>query len=989
MKRSIIIIMAWLVTLGMTAQNSVFLSAAEGNAGEEVTVSISLNNTDAVSAVEMSIPMNELLNYVPASATVGSRCQNHTVTAGVKDGKLNIIIYSLTMASITGDSGEIATFRLKLGNQPTSVYLSPSALTLTNAEGNEVSGSANGNSITIYCPKAEYSTMTVDFGRVAVNRSDSKVVNIRNVGNKDLVVKGFTLSDYVNFSTEAQLPMTITPYASASFTIKATPTKRGNLQKMLKVECNSISKLNTLTLIAEAFTVNELHVGNASGISDTEVTIPLTVNNEDAISGFQFEFDLPEQLTFIEGSFELSGRKSDHVIATSVTGQKVKVVAYSGSGSAFTGNDGEIASFKVKLSGRKSVTLNPSKAILTSMVDGSAVDVLSAVYGGQITITSPTISASSTLDFGPVPVTEDCEKAFAILNAGSAPLTVSRITFDNSLLSVKEQLPIVVPPGGNSNVTVVYNSVEQKAFSGMMNIYSNDPGQRLWTVNVTGSRFAPNYFNVSIADVEPEDNLNIEIDVNIYDAISGIQFDLEYPSTEYEPYNDNVTLENRASGMTVTSRKIAPGTLRYFCYYLSGGSVAAGNGKVMTIQLKPVEGQVAEGYYTLSVKNIKLGTSELADKYAGEDATITFHVGTSVPITITANNDTRMYGEANPVFGYSMEGGTIVGQPTITCTATATSPVGTYPITISKGTVSNNNVTYVAGTLTITKAPLTISGGTYTMKQGEALPEFKASYEGWKNNETEAVLTTKPTLTTTATSQSAPGTYDVVVAGAEAQNYELAYVKGTLTIMEADPVKITANDLTMEYGDAIPELTFKSEGAKLVGTPALNCEATSTSPVGTYPITVSKGAVENYNVTYVAGTLTITKAPLTIRGGTYTMKQGEALPEFKASYEGWKNNETEAVLTTKPTLTTTATSQSAPGTYDVVVAGAEAQNYAISCVNGLLTIEKNPTGIAEISITHPVDVYTLQGQKVRTLATTLEGLPTGIYIINGRKVSVK
>ena len=47
------------------------------------------------------------------------------------------------------------------------------------------------------------------------------------------------------------------------------------------------------------------------------------------------------------------------------------------------------------------------------------------------------------------------------------------------------------------------------------------------------------------------------------------------------------------------------------------------------------------------------------------------------------------------------------------------------------------------------------------------------------------------------------------------------------------------------------------------------------------------------------------------------------------------------------------------------------------------------TGIAEISVSHPVDVYTLQGNKVRTQATTLKSLPTGIYIVNGRKVRVK
>ena len=122
------------------------------------------------------------------------------------------------------------------------------------------------------------------------------------------------------------------------------------------------------------------------------------------------------------------------------------------------------------------------------------------------------------------------------------------------------------------------------------------------------------------------------------------------------------------------------------------------------------------------------------------------------------------------------------GTPEITCEATATSPVGTYDIIISQGSVTNNNVTYVKGTLTITKAPLTIKTGEYTRKQGEENPNFTLEYEGFKNEETEDVLTKKPTVTCTATKDSAPGDYEVTISGAEAQNYDISYVNGKLTI---------------------------------------------------------------------------------------------------------------------------------------------------------------------------------------------------------------
>ncbi len=120
----------------------------------------------------------------------------------------------------------------------------------------------------------------------------------------------------------------------------------------------------------------------------------------------------------------------------------------------------------------------------------------------------------------------------------------------------------------------------------------------------------------------------------------------------------------------------------------------------------------------------------------------------------------------------------------------------------------------------------------------------------------------------------------------------------------------------------------------------------------------------------------------------YTIKQDEALPTFEATFEGFKNDETEAVLTKQPTFTTTATSASEPGEYDIIVSGAEAQNYDISYINGKLTITE-ADGILGISVEHPADVYDLQGNKVRSKITTLKDLSKGLYIINGRKVLVK
>ena len=340
------------------------------------------------------------------------------------------------------------------------------------------------------------------------------------------------------------------------------------------------------------------------------------------------------------------------------------------------------------------------------------------------------------------------------------------------------------------------------------------------------------------------------------------------------------------------------------------------------------------------------------------------------PVTVTAKSYSRQYGEANPAFEYTSSGAALsgIGIPSITCEATATSPVGEYDIVVSKGSVTNYNDTYVNGKLTVTKAPLTITAKNYAIKQGDALPTFEVEYSGFKNDETSQVLAKQPTITCNATSASEPGTYDIIVSGADAANYGITYVKGTLTITQADEVVVAANSYIRLYGDANPTFGYFSFGTTLGGEPDITCEATATSPVGEYDIVIAKGTITNYNVTYVNGKLIIGKTPLTITAKSYTIKQGEALPSFEAEYSGFKNDETSQVLAKQPAITTTATSASEPGTYDIVVSGADATNYDITYVKGTLTItQADPVTVTAKSYTrlygeaNPAFEYTSSG----------------------------
>ena len=196
---------------------------------------------------------------------------------------------------------------------------------------------------------------------------------------------------------------------------------------------------------------------------------------------------------------------------------------------------------------------------------------------------------------------------------------------------------------------------------------------------------------------------------------------------------------------------------------------------------------------------------------------------------------------------------------------------------------------------------------------------------------------------------------------------------------------VTANSYSREYGEENPVFEFTTEGATLDGEPVIECEATPASPVGTYNIIVKKGGVKNYNDTYVKGTLTITKAPLTVKVEDAEREQGKENPQFVLTYTGWKNNETESVLTKKPMATTTATKDSPAGVYDIVVNGGEAQNYTLSYVSGTLTV----TVPSSTNFTPPLSQgegawYDLQGRKIKG-----QSVKKGVYVVNGRKVVIK
>ena len=105
---------------------------------------------------------------------------------------------------------------------------------------------------------------------------------------------------------------------------------------------------------------------------------------------------------------------------------------------------------------------------------------------------------------------------------------------------------------------------------------------------------------------------------------------------------------------------------------------------------------------------------------------------------------------------------------------------GTATVTVSfKGNYSGT----VTKTFQIGKAMLIVTAENKSMTTGRDLPELTYTITGFVGGETEDVLTAKPTVSCEADGQT-EGTFDITVSGAEADNYDFTYKKGTLTVVD-------------------------------------------------------------------------------------------------------------------------------------------------------------------------------------------------------------
>jgi subtilase family serine protease len=237
-------------------------------------------------------------------------------------------------------------------------------------------------------------------------------------------------------------------------------------------------------------------------------------------------------------------------------------------------------------------------------------------------------------------------------------------------------------------------------------------------------------------------------------------------------------------------------------------------------------------------------------------------------LSVTASNASRVYGQANPVFGGAITG--LQNQDNITatysCSAGSNSAVGTYaivPALVDPGDRQTNyTLSLVNGTLTVAQAnpqmtwtnPAAITyGAALTSNQLNATANVPGSFV---YNPTNGTMLNAGT-----------NALSVMFTPADTVDYSSAIGSVSLVVSPA-ALSVTASNASRVYGQANPVFGGTITGLQNQDniTATYSCTAGSNSAVGTYaivPALADPGNRQtNYTVSLVNGTLTVIAPPV-------------------------------------------------------------------------------------------------------------------------------
>ena len=276
------------------------------------------------------------------------------------------------------------------------------------------------------------------------------------------------------------------------------------------------------------------------------------------------------------------------------------------------------------------------------------------------------------------------------------------------------------------------------------------------------------------------------------------------------------------------------------------------------------------GDYEITIGTLSAG-SNYSINLISADFTITPKV-----ITVTADNgQTKVFGEADPVFTYTSSDETV--SFTGALSRELGEDVGTYEITIGTLSAGNNyQVTFVPANFIIAAEAVTVTvDGGQTKVFGEADPIF-------------TYTSSDETVSFTGALSREPGEdagdYEITIGTLSAgSNYSITFVPADFTIT-AKPITVTADAQSKVYGEEDPELTYQITDGAMVGEDEITGEMSRVAGENVEVYVIQQNTLTagpNYSMTFVPANFTITAKPITVTpDSAQTKVYGEFDPTF-------------------------------------------------------------------------------------------------------------
>ena len=620
MKRTILsCLMAVGIWLTAMATNTVTLTSVQGHPGDEVEVQAMLTNEAAVTALEIQIPLCDALSYVDGSATLNAdRSNGHVLSAAVVDGNLRIYIYSTSLTAIKDAEGLLCSFKLKLGKKPAVYSLIPKVI-LSDATGKAVESAGRSATVTLLAPQIEVATPQIDFGHIPIRSSYTQSLYIRNTGTEPLTISHIDLG--CAELKASPTTCTIAAGITQEFVLTYSPVQWGAMETEVTITSDAINpKAGKAEVKADPYSVNELHVQRAEGVSDSEVTVTLKMNNMEPIAAAQCSFALPEGLVYVEGSAAVGSRcnGSNHTATGSVAGNRLTLYLYSMNNSALPEGDGELMTFRLSLKGQSGYyRLNPENVILGSK---ALINMTSAVSSEYVVIQSPIFSGAEEVKFVQTPITQKAKANYTVHNTGSENLVVSKVTFLAEGYGVEEVLPLTVPPKASRDLTVCYSPTTKGQYGTTMNVYTNDPNNRMAAVRLQGEVYEPNNITVCYTQ-EANGAYAYHFGMDNYTDIVAVQFDLRCPDGMAAVANGAKVTE-RLKNHSFNVVDMGNGVYRVLIYSFGNKAIEGHSGLLLTVPFTVAEGVDAT---SVEAENIVLSNREgnNSASYIGEWVDVT------------------------------------------------------------------------------------------------------------------------------------------------------------------------------------------------------------------------------------------------------------------------------------------------------------------------------------------------------------------------------